>query len=225
MHRFLLSLAILSITAAGGWFGWKWFEQERIIADQRRIIASLEEKLDRLWAAEMVADLRVDDVGLDTMTVTFVQYQPGSEQPVFKRTMTLPGRELYVDALVVKFERSFVEAGDGLRGKSIFFFRRAFGDNQKPIDGVPLFASDNGMLIPELARVDAIPSEFEREIWTRFWEYANDPSKAKEAGILVAQGEAPHVEVVKRQVYKLTLRPNGGLEITPRLPAALVGEN
>ena len=38
-------------------------------------------------------------------------------------------------------------------------------------------------------------------------------------GAASAPGEIP------RQVYKLTLRPNGGLEITPRLPAALVGEN
>src|SRR5687768_8172084 len=125
MNRFLFSLALISLAAVGGWFGWQWFERERVIADQARIIASLEQKLDRLWSSELVADLRVDDVGIDDMTVTFVQYQPGTEQPLFKRTMTLPGKEIYIDALVVKFERSLVEAGDGLRGKSMFMFRRA----------------------------------------------------------------------------------------------------
>jgi len=39
----------------------------------------------------------------------------------------------------------------------------------------------------------------------------------------LAQGEAPHVKVVPGQVYKLTLRASGGLEIQPRLPAAVTG--
>ncbi len=224
MQRFVFSLALLAIAGTGAWFGWQWFERERVIAEQQRIIASLEQKLDRLWSENLVADLRVDDVGEGSSTVTFVQYAPGTEEPVFKKTMTLPGREVYIDALVVKFERRFVDAGDGLRGRSLFMFRRAFGDAQRPVDGVPLFASDPSGLIPAVAAVDALPSDFEREIWSRFWRYANDPGLARENGVRVAQGEAPHVEVVKRQVYQLTLRPGGGLEIKPRLPAAMVGD-
>jgi hypothetical protein len=137
--------------------------------------------------------------------------------------MTLPGEEFYIDALVVRFDRKYVEAGDGLRGKSLLLFRRAFGDQQKPVDGVPLFTGQAGSQIPELMQVDRVPSDFEKQIWTRFWDYANDPTLAAAQGIRVAQGEAPHIRAVAGQVYKLTLRSSGGLEITPRLPAAVVG--
>lgn len=219
-----LAIAVL-IAAAAGYLYWRASEKDRVIAEQRRVIVELERKLDRAWAAELVGDLRVNAVTKDppSMDVTFYQYQPGTETPTFQRRMTLPGREVYIDALVVTFERGLVEAGDALRGKSLLLFRRAFGDQQKPVDGVPLFRRDDASPIPEVAAVDATPGAFERQLWARFWDYANDPALAKSAGIRIAQGEAPHVEAAVGQVYKLTLRASGGLEITPRLPAAVTG--
>ena len=205
-------------------------EKDRTIAEQKRVIDELGKRLDRAWAEELVADLRVDRVVVDKQTgdrrmqLTFVQYRPGTEEIAFQRSMELPGEEVYVDALVVQFDRHLVEENDGTRGKSLLIFRRAFGDRQQPIDGVPLFTSDaKESFIPEIARIDVAPSDFEKKIWARFWDYANDPKLAAAEGIRVAQGEAPHVKVVKGQVYKLTLRKSGGLQITPRLPAAVVG--
>jgi hypothetical protein len=225
-RRVSVGLVLAAGLAAGG--GWLWLratEKDRVIAEQRRVIAALEQKLDRAWASELVGDLRVDgvDPARQEVTVTFFQYAPGTEIPTVARTMTLPGSEVYIDALVVSFDRKLVEAGDGLKGKSLLLFRRAFGDLQKPADGVPLFARDAASPIPEVAQVDATPTAFERELWARFWEYAGDPRRAAEAGIRLAQGEAPHVKVVPGQVYKLTLRSSGGLEIQPRLPAAVTG--
>lgn len=219
-----LAVAV-ALASAGGWLLWRSTEKERVIAEQRRLIAALEQKLDRAWASELVADLRVDavDEARREMRLTFFQYAPGTETPVLERSMTLPGSEVYLDALVVRFDRALVEAGDGLRGKSLLVFRRAFGDLQAPADGVPLFRGEGASPIPEVAQVDAEPSAFERDLWLRFWDLANDPRRAAEAGVRLAQGEAPHVKVVAGQVYKLTLRASGGLEIQPRLPAALTG--
>ena len=206
-------------------------EKDRTIAEQKRVIEELGKKLDRAWAEELVADLRVDKVEVDKATgerklhLTFVQYRPGTEEIAFQRSMVLPGEEVYVDALVVQFERHFIDENDGTRGKSLLIFRRAFGDHQLPVEGVPLFTSEKSeSFIPEIARVDAQPSELEQRIWARFWEYANDPKLAAAEGIRVAQGEAPHVKAVQGQVYKLTLRRSGGLQITPRLPASLVNQ-
>ena len=210
------------IGAAGVGAYWKYTEKDRLIEAQKRVIAELGVKLDRAWAEELVADVRVLSVKDGQMALTFVQYQPGTEEAALTKSMTLPGEELYIDALVVKFDRKFVDAGDGLRGKSLLLFRRAFGDRQKPVEGVPLFRQGNDSVIPEALQVDSQPSDFEREIWTRFWEYANDPDKARDQGIRIAQGEAPHVKAVAGQVYKLTLRASGGLEISPRLPAAVL---
>jgi hypothetical protein len=216
-----------ALVAAGFYLYWRVTAKDRLIAEQKRLIAALEQKLDRAWASELVGDLRVNSVSADPakpeMNVTFFQYAPGTETPEVERTMTLPGSEIYIDALVVTFERKLVEAGDGLKGKSMLLFRRAFGDLQKPVDGVPLFRREGASPIPEVAQVDKQPGDFERELWTRFWDYANDPKRAANAGIRVAQGEAPHIKAVQGQVYKLTLRASGGLEILPRLPAAVTG--
>jgi len=209
-------------------------EKDRQLAEQRRVIAALELRLDRSWAEELVADVRVDaltrlpDSGQPEMTLTFAQYAPGTETPALRKTMTLPGEEFYIDALVVQFDRKLVEEGDGLRGKSLLFFRRAFGDRQKPVDGVPLYRETNATRIsediPDTLRVDPRPSEYERQVWTRFWTYANDPAQATQAGIRVAQGEAVHTRAVRGQVYKVTLSAAHGLGLVPRLPGAMVGE-
>jgi len=199
--------------------------KDRVIEEQQRVIAGLEENLDRVWADELVADVRVDrltentDTGEQAMHLTFIQYAPDTETALFERPLVLPGREFYIDALVVKFARGFVENGDGMRGKSLLLFRRAFGDEQKPVDGIPLYAAGE-QPVPELVKVDETPSAFERDIWNRFWELANDLDGARDLGISVVQGEAPHLRPAVGQVYKLTLRASGGLDIVPRLPAA-----
>jgi hypothetical protein len=210
-------------------------EKDRLIAEQKRVIAALGMRLDRSWAEELVADVRVDALGRDSagqpeMTLTFAQYAPGTETPSLRKTMTLPGEELYIDALVVEFQRKLVEEGDGLRGKSLLFFRRAFGDRQRPIDGVPLYRETSAAIraaedIPDALRVDPAPSEYEQQIWTSFWTYANDPARAAAAGIRVAQGEAIHTRAVRGQVYKVTLSASHGLSLVPRLPASMVGDS
>jgi len=210
---------------------WLWREyhaKDRVIAEQKRIIKDLGLKLDRAWAEELVADVRVDAVerdaaGQPVMKLHFVQYRAGTEVPEFERDLVLLGDEFYIDALVVKFERALVETGDGLRGKSMLLFRRAFGDRQQPSQGVPLFRSRGESPVPEAVQVDGSPGSFESQLWSEFWALANDPDKARARGIRVAQGEAPHVRAVVNQVYKLTLRASGGVDITPRLPAAVVG--
>jgi hypothetical protein len=230
----LATLLLVGALAAAGYFVYETAtEKDRQIAEQKRVIAALELRLDRSWAEELVADVRVDaltkdrDGGQPEMTLTFAEYSPGTETPSLRKTMTLPGEEFYIDALVVEFQRKLVEEGDGLRGKSLLFFRRAFGDRQRPVDGSPLYRerSTVGVSegIPEGLRVDPEPSEYEKQIWTRFWTYANDPALASEAGIRVAQGEAVHTRAVRGQVYKVTLSASHGLSLVPRLPSAMVG--
>src|SRR5580692_5346631 len=78
-------------------------EKDRQIADQKRVIAALELRLDRSWAEELVADVRVDaltraaDAGQPERALRFAQYAPGNETPSVRKTMTLPGEEFYID--------------------------------------------------------------------------------------------------------------------------------
>jgi len=233
MARLRGTVALIPLLAFGGVAGWIYWQataKDRVIAEKQRVIAELGKKLDRTWSSELMADVRVNALVTDprtgqrVMDLTFIQYQPGTETAALQKDLLLPGEELYIDALVIQFERKFIEEGDALRGKSLLLFRRAFGDKQKPAEGTPLFRTGSGdPPIPERIQVDAQPSEFERQLWTDFWKLANDPTKAREAGVRIAQGEAPHVKAAQGQVYKLTLRASGGLEMVPRIPAAALG--
>ena len=212
-------LLLLAGLGAGAFLYWQYTEQARIVRE-------LTARLDRVWETSLVADLKAERIvgGAEPkMVLTFVQYAPGSETPIFRRRLELPGEEVYIDALVVQFERPFVEAGDGLRGHSLLVFRRAFSDRMRPVDGIPLYRDpETPGEVPSIYAVDPVASDFERHIWSRFWTLASDPARAAAEGIRVAQGEAPHLRPREGQVYRLDLRASGGLEITPRLPGAVL---
>ena len=58
-------------------------------------------------------------------------------------------------------------------------------------------------------------SEFEKEIWSKFWDFANDKNKAEEMGIRAANGEAVSIKIRPDMSYMLQLRASGGLSIEP----------
>jgi hypothetical protein len=141
-----------------------------------------------------------------------------SGKPLEKpRVFTIKGDMAYVDALVVKFSDQSVEVGDPLRSTSFCLFRRVFGESQQPKDG---FALDRVGAQPAAYRTGREPSDFERDIWSRFWDYANNPDEAQKKGIRAAHGEAPFQKLTPGKRYKVLLRSSGGLSFVPEdLPA------
>jgi hypothetical protein len=133
------------------------------------------------------------------------------------REFCIDGDVAYFDALVVKFEHSYAELGDALRGRSLYLFRRVFGEHQEPSRGFRLDETT-----PAGYRLGETVSEFERGIWPRFWSYALDPKLAQSKGIRVAMGEAVYTRLVPGKLYRLTIETAGGLNIKPEnLPAVL----
>src|SRR5690606_41553723 len=47
------------------------------------------------------------------------------------RRITVRGDHVYIDALVIKFDQSFLKAGDELRGQSIALFDKIFGSRSE----------------------------------------------------------------------------------------------
>lgn len=131
------------------------------------------------------------------------------EQP---RQFRVAGDMVYIESWVVKFGDEYVEQGDPLRSTSLCLFRRVFGEAQRPVDGYRL---DRDGTQPTAYRTGHEPSELEKEIWSRFWELANDPGEAQKLGVRVVHGEAPFQKVVPGKRYKVLLRASGGLSITP----------
>src|SRR5207253_2352333 len=116
------------------------------------------------------------------------------------------------DRLVVKFEDDFVTAGDALKGKALLLFRRIFSDRRRPAEGEVL---DREGQIPQSYAAERAPTAFERELWARFWELANDPGEAKKRGVRALHGEAVSTRLRKDRVYSITLRSTGELTIQP----------
>lgn len=148
-------------------------------------------------------------------TVRFVEIDEAGRPIDGPRTFTVLGDKVYVDALVVKFADHYIEQGDPLRAASLCLFQRVFGNAQPPDAGVRIDQEDSQ---PAVYRTGHLKSDFEREIWAQFWEFARSEEKARKAGIRAAHGEAVYVQAVPGVRYRLSLRASDGLSIVPDGP-------
>jgi hypothetical protein len=91
-------------------------------------------------------------------------------------------------------------------------FRRVFSNTMKPEDG---FRLDIDGQAPEVYAAEKAPSEFERDLWRRFWELANDEDLARTKGIRAIHGDAPFMQLAPGRIYEIHLRSTGEVAITP----------
>lgn len=175
----------------------------------------------RLGAESRVAQVRVVGQRLDSQnvplwTLEFTENDRAGK-PLAAKVLTVRGNEVYFDALVIKFTDDLIKVGDPLRGRSLHFFRRAFGSAQEPREGPMLAAS--GSVVPDAYRSGAAPSAFEQALWLRFWHWAEHPDEAEAEGIRVAQIEAVGIRPVPAATYRITLEHDGGLSIKRVVPS------
>lgn len=169
-------------------------------------------KVDHRLADIVVLDQWKSDADNRLMTKFAFQEVDDQGQPLEEaKQFTIDGDMLYVDAWIVKYDDKLVEKGDPLRSTSLCLLRRLFGEFQEASKG---FELDKANTRP-VAYGRGPMSDYEKEIWTNFWEYANDPARAKKAGIRAAHGEAPSGKLRPGLLYKLQLRASGGMSIEP----------
>jgi len=186
------------------------------LAESEARVAELETalrymKIDHRRARLTVVDQRVDPTvagGVET-TVRFEELDEDGAPIGEGATYTLPGKVAYLESLVIKFEDSFVEQGDAFRGSSLCLFRRLFSEVLSPEEGVVL---DPVGETPEPYSDDRDLQVLDR-LWLRFWDYANDPAAAAEAGVRAIHGEAPFIEMRPGARYIVELRASGGLSL------------
>lgn len=189
------------------------------LQSKRQQIEQLEAALSLLKIDHRVARLEVVEQGPDPAdatrqltTVRFAELGPEGEALGDAQLFTLVGTKAYIEASVIKFEDRYVEQGDVLRGTSIVLFRRLFGEYQNPSDGFPLDTSGSR---PAAYDRGSVMSPFERRLWADFWDYANDPQKARGAGVRATHDEAPSIELRLGKTYRIELRASDGLSIRP----------
>jgi hypothetical protein len=187
------------------------------IADLERAVEELQLALQFIKVDHRLARLSVleqgppDAAGRVSTKVRFQEVGPDGAPLAPGKDFVLDGKLAYVDALVIKFDDRYVERGDVWRGTSICLFRRFFSENQRPEDGFPL--DPTGKRPAPYA--DESDEGADRELWLRFWDYANDAALAEQVGVRAIHGEAPYVELRPGRSYRIELRASGGLSIRP----------
>jgi hypothetical protein len=128
------------------------------------------------------------------------------------KVFTIEGKLAHVDAMVIKFDRHFVEEGDPIRGHSIALFTKIYGDKQSPASATSI---DEKGKIPDVYR-DADPklASFEQDLWSNFWRLADDDVYRKEKGVRVAMGQGVWGMFEQDKLYRVTLESDGGLNLT-----------
>lgn len=205
------------------------------VADLRTEVAEKQKQIERLQTAVRLlkVDRRVayldclrlqpgDDQNPPRAQLRFVEIDPQGRPVGEPRLLEVMGDKVYVDALVVKFEDRFVEESDPLRAASLCLFQRIFGDRQSPAQGVLVDEEDRQ---PRVYQSGNAMTDFERELWRQFWDYARDEEKAKAAGIRAAHGQAVYLAMEPGTRYKITIRASDGLTLTREgpIPADLNG--
>ncbi len=238
--RTVLLTGAVGIFGYGGYYGYsEYTKNERILKEQAekiRLAGEEVEKLNRDLKAKAVqiekletamhllktdqrlAQLRVVNIERDEKgkalksRLEFVELSPQGEPLSKPKQMELLGDLIYVDNWIIKFDDRYVEKGDIERGTSLCLFRRIFSEDTLPSEGVAL--DEVGMRPQAYARGGSM-SDFEKKLWSDFWEFANDPKKAAEMGIRAANGEAVSIKVREGKTYSISLRASGGLSIAP----------
>lgn len=216
LFRFGAGVALALIGAAVVATKWSDWELRRARAEidqlkhERESLLSYAERLSqsRRLAQITVLDQKVTDAGA---TLTRIRWQEIADDRTLGEPLEveLSGEQVYVEAMVVKFEHQLVGSGDELRGASLALFRRVFGDLQTPESGMEIGRAAP----PKTAASQAVRFEQEARLWDRFWNLVDDPHEARQYGVRIAQCEAPSVRVKAGQLWEVSVDAAGGVNL------------
>jgi hypothetical protein len=218
------SLGYGILVLAIGLGSFKLYQTYKKFVLERQVLKQI---ISRLEADSRIAEVLVTDVQYNPMTqqhmttIKFLEYDTEG-RPMWPKYFTFAGNVIQFQSLVVRFDDSFVEAGDSLRGKSAYLFWKVFVLDGPQTQEYPI-AEINA--VPEGYKIDGPRNKFEDEIWQDFWKYALDSKKAVTKGIKNAQIEAPGTKFVPGILYTLKIEHDGGIRIdTKEIPVILKGE-
>ncbi|MDD4954819.1 MAG: hypothetical protein PHP17_02130 [Candidatus Omnitrophica bacterium] len=220
MNKIKYLLVVLLLTALGVVFyefGYKHFLENQIL---KQIINRL--NADSRVAEAIVTNVRHDALkNCDFTTIKFVEFDVKGK-PLKPKYFTFSGNMIQFQSLVIRFNDSYVEAGDKLRGKSIYLFWKIFMLDGKNTE---VFNLADVNEVPGGYKVSDSRSRFEEKVWKNFWAYALSSKAGLNNGIKNAQIEAPGMKFIPGVIYTIKIEHDGGLRIdTSEIPEILKGE-
>lgn len=184
----------------------------------------LQRAVERLSSADRLAEVYVVDqvragelvdgkpAETDLTTIDFVEIDREGH-PLPSRRVTVLGTAVHFKTLVIMFDHERVAMGDALRGKSLALFMGVFGDYQRPVDAVSFEKVGD---VPSFYRAGAQANEYERKLWSRFWDYARNPEMSAQDGVRLVQVENPSMPMRKGDAWTISLQHNAGLNLKLR---------
>ncbi len=212
----LLGLLVLVIAGSAGILAYhNHFSDERKIEQLQEEKNQLQQIVKRLTDEKRVAEVLVTeqatiDGELQT-TLLFVEYaKDGAALP--PKSFSFVGKMAHIDAMVIKFDRDFIQTDDPLRGHSIALFSKIYGDKQSPAEAQRI---DEPGVIPTVYRgADPRVGKFEMELWQNFWKLAEDPAYREKHGVRVANGQGLWGPFEADRLYTVSIESDGGLNMT-----------
>ncbi len=208
--RTLLLIGVLGLMLAAGYWVYAIWSAKTVY----------ERYLHNLLGEQRVAEMcvldqqRPPDDSVRT-TVRFQEFRQNG-QPLSPLVVTLPGEEIYVDALVTIFESDAVKIG---QAKSLYLFRRIFTEQVAPQVGFPLYRGEgSGDGIPQSYVRQDIDRTAQQRVWGHLWRLIEDVAYAETQQVRTTFGQAVYAKMQPGQCYSLTIQHNGGLLLHTRTP-------
>ena len=215
MFRIITLCCLIVLASVAAWTYHHYTSQSRQVEQLLEEKKQLEQAVTRLTSDKRVADVLVlDQKEVDGRTITdllFVEYNRAGE-PLPARTFQIEGTIAHIEAMVIEFKPELVIANDPLRGHSIALFTRIFGESQTPASASRI---DSPGKMPEFFRgTDENITQFETNLWQKFWNLESDENLRKEMGVHLATGKGVWGPFEKGKLYTITLEPTGNLSRT-----------
>ena len=181
----------------------------------------------RLEADSRAAEVLVTGVNLNEhdqktyTTIKFLEYD-SQGKPLEPKYFTFSGNIIQFQSFVIRFDDTYVQNADKLKGKSAYLFWKVFVLDGKNTQEYEITKIND---IPRGYKLEGETDPFEARLWRNFWSYALDPHQAKRSGIKNAQIEAPGTMFVPGLLYTIKIEHDGGLRIdSSMLSPILKGE-
>ncbi len=203
----LVITAILSTTASG-------IDEMTQFLENQREIRRLETALKHLENRHKVARVRVTDQrrGVTSLVIDFFD-RSGKVRPDDSQQVSVPGRDIYFDSVVLNFAFSEIEEG----GRNLALPYRVFSDEIPAAEGIPLRIYNN-QAIPFLYErgdedIYGIEPEEYKNALRRLTGYLQNPEEAREDGVRTTYGNAVHRVVEPGDSFIVWIEQTGGLVI------------
>lgn len=214
----LLMAAVLSVSVVA--LGETIRKVESSIAAASRI-KELQAVLRNLERSLKVAEIRVLSTQNDRTTFEISYFDPANEQSIAEtRTISIDGRDIYIDAIVLNFDYSEIAAG---RRVNIAIPYRVFSDQVPQINGISLGGLDSRGIPYMFHRADddiyGIAPEVYRARLQELVQLTSSDTSARPAGIVRSfYGSALHKRVSAGDRLELRVEATGGLILRERFP-------